>query len=218
MRLTTLLPAAGAAFAFAALLLWPVINAPTVHAQVSPPATYFGTGMTPGEEVEALIGGESCGTATVTAAGEWVIVVQPGAPCQPSQGADVTFTVNGAPAAESETWRPGGVPADLVAGMTLTVGEPAPKPLPVPAVSAFAGDLPAEDFGLVTFGGSVDELKAALAVECASGAPIFATVGGGFVAFFPTAALSAPNAAFHAMFSGDAISAGTPLLGGNCGA
>ena len=187
-----------------------------MHAQVSPPATYFGAGMTPGDEVEAFIGGQSCGTATVTGAGEWVIVVQPDAPCAPSQGAEVTFTVNGAPAAESETWRPDGVPADLVAGMTLTVGEPAPKPLPVAAVSAFVGDLPAEGFGLVTFGGSVDELKAALAVECASGAPIFATVGGDFVAFFPTAALSAPNVAFHALFSSGAIAAGTPLLGGNC--
>ena len=217
MRLTTLLSAAGAAFAFAALLLWPVTTAPTVHAQVSPPATYFGAGMTPGDEVEAFIGSLSCGVSTVTAAGEWVIVVQPDASCEPSTGLEVTFAVNGAPAEESETWRPGGVPADLAVGMTLTVGEPAPKPLPVPVESAFGGDLPAEGFGLVTFGGSVDELKLALAVECASGAPIFATVGGEFVAFFPTAALSAPNAAFLAMFDGAGLAAATPLLGGNCG-
>ena len=194
-----------------------MLTAPTVHAQTAPPATYFGAGLDPGDEVQARIGSSSCGTVTATSAGEWVIIVQVTATCQPATGSKVTFAVNGAPAEEIETWRPGGVPANLTLGMTLTTGDPAPKPLPVPVASGFGGELPDKGFGLVTFGGSIDVLKSALAVECPSGAPIFATVGGAFVAFFPTSALSSPNAAFHALYESGGIAAATPLLGGNCG-
>ena len=80
---------------------------------------------------------------------------------------------------------------------------------------AIVGDLPSSGFGLVTFGGSIDELTTALGTSCASGAPIFATSGGAFVGFFPTTSLEAPNAAFKALFSAG-IPASTPLLGGNC--
>ena len=80
---------------------------------------------------------------------------------------------------------------------------------------AIEGTLPSSGFGLVTFGGSVDELKTALATSCASGAPIFATSGGAFVGYFPTASIVAVNAAFNALYSGG-IPASTPLIGGNC--
>lgn len=80
---------------------------------------------------------------------------------------------------------------------------------------AIVGTLPSSGFGLVTFGGSVDELKTALATSCASGAPLFATSGGAFVGYFPTASIVAVNAAFNALYSGG-IPASTPLLGGNC--
>jgi len=80
---------------------------------------------------------------------------------------------------------------------------------------AIVGTLPSSGFGLVTFGGSVDELKTALATSCASGAPIFATSGGAFVGYFPTTSIVAVNAAFNALYTGG-IAASTPLLGGNC--
>ena len=80
---------------------------------------------------------------------------------------------------------------------------------------AIVGDLPSSGFGLVTFGGSIDQLTTALGASCSSGAPIFATSGGAFVGFFPTTSLEAPNAAFKALFTAG-IPASTPLLGGNC--
>jgi hypothetical protein len=79
------------------------------------------------------------------------------------------------------------------------------------------GELPTIGIGAVTFsGGSVEELRVALLAACPSGAPIFATYAGEFVAFFPTSLLAAPNAGFLALF-GAGIPAGTPLVGGNCG-
>jgi hypothetical protein len=187
----------------------------STHAQGTPPATYFGAGLTEGDSVEAFIGSQSCGSTTVTPAGEWVIVVAVDAPCSPVSGAAVSFTVNGSTAEEQLTWEPGGSPPNLATGLALTVGAAPPKP-PAPAEGAIVGDLPAKGLGLVTFGGTLDGLRTALAASCPSGAPVFATSGGSFVGFFPTAALSAPNKAFEALY-GAGIASNTPLLGGNCG-
>jgi adhesin/invasin len=79
-----------------------------------------------------------------------------------------------------------------------------------------SGTLPTSGFGLVTFGGSVDQLKTALATACPSGAPIFATSGGSFVGYFSTTTLEAPNAGFLALYGAAGLPANTPLLGGNC--
>ena len=79
------------------------------------------------------------------------------------------------------------------------------------------GTLPASGFGLVTFSGTIEQLRDALAIACPSGKPIFATSGGEFVGFFPTAAIAAVNAQFNARFPGGVIPSGTPLIGGNCG-
>ena len=86
-------------------------------------------------------------------------------------------------------------------------------------VVGFMGELPTSGFASVTFTGSVEDLKAALATACPSGAPIFGSVVvdgvGSLVPYFPTTALSAPNAAFEAAFAGGL--SGTPLIVGNCG-
>ena len=79
------------------------------------------------------------------------------------------------------------------------------------------GTLPASGFGLVTFGGSVEQLRDALTIACPSGKPIFATSSGEFVGFFPTAVVAAVNEQFNARFPGGAIPSNTPLFGGNCG-
>ena len=86
-------------------------------------------------------------------------------------------------------------------------------------VVGFMGELPTSGFATVTFTGSIADLKAALATACPSGAPIFGSVVvdgvGSLVPYFPTTALSAPNAAFEAAFAGGL--SGTPLIVGNCG-
>ena len=83
----------------------------------------------------------------------------------------------------------------------------------------FTGELPTSGFATVTFTGSIEDLKAALATACAGGAPIFGSVVvdgvGSLIPYFPTTALSAPNAAFEAAFAGGL--SGTPLIAGNCG-
>ena len=83
--------------------------------------------------------------------------------------------------------------------------------------AGLVGTLPASGFGLVTFGGTIEQLRDSLAVACPSGKPIFATSGGEFIGFFPTAAIAAVNAQFNARFPGGVIPSGTLLLGGNCG-
>ena len=84
----------------------------------------------------------------------------------------------------------------------------------------FTGELPASGFALVTFTGSVEDLKTALATACPGGAPIYGSfvvdgVGSGLVPYFPTTTVSAVNAAFESAFAGGL--SGTPLTAGNCG-
>ena len=78
------------------------------------------------------------------------------------------------------------------------------------------GTLPASGFGLVTFGGSVAELEAAL-VSAGCLAPIFTTLDGAFVGFFPTSAVALANAKFADRYAGG-VPLRTPLRGGGCGA
>ena len=78
------------------------------------------------------------------------------------------------------------------------------------------GTLPAVGFGLVTFGGSIAELEAAL-VSAGCLAPVFTTLDGAFVGFFPTSAVALANAAFTERYAGG-VPLRTPLLGGRCGA
>ncbi len=191
--------------------------APSAHAQNTPPAVYFGV-TTPGAEVAAYIGGQLCGSTTADAAGEWVVLIPDDAGCVPSDGAVVEFTLDGQAATETEIWNVGVGPADPVFGTPLTVGPGGGTPGPgSPGDGVIVGTLPAQGFGLVTFGGTFDQLRAGMAaVSCE--APIFATGGGAFVVFIPTTTVEAVNAGFSALFPGGVVPPLSPLLGGNCAA
>jgi len=90
-----------------------------VRAAQQLPALFYGGGLCAGDRVEALIGGSSCGAATVNSAGQWSIAIRTGASCSPVEGATVTLTVNGK-AAASATWKSGGLPPDVTNGYTLS--------------------------------------------------------------------------------------------------
>ena len=84
------------------------------------------------------------------------------------------------------------------------------------SAGSIVGTLPGSGFGLVTFTGTVDQLESVLIGDGCI-APIFATSGGAFVGFFPTARIAAANAAFRSLFA-DGLPRLTALIGGNCGA
>ena len=106
-----------------------LLSGATAHAQ-NPPATYYGVAAA-GDEISASIDGAACETVTADANGEWVIVMQENS-CGGAAvaGAGVSFTLNGATADQTETWEPGGAPADLVNGITLSAMAMAPAPAP----------------------------------------------------------------------------------------
>lgn len=120
----------GLVAAVAALMLTlGMAMAETASAQ-TPPAVFYGKGLTSGARVEAMIGGRSCGTATANAAGEWSISVASNAACAPTEGAAVSFTLNGAAATATPaaTWKGGGLPPDVANGYVLAAGGAAVTP------------------------------------------------------------------------------------------
>ena len=94
----------------------------------TPPASYYGAGLERGDVVTASIGGTECGSDTVDGSGTWAIFVYAG-DCggKASTGATVAFAVNGAPAEQTEAWRPGGTPDDTTNGITLTLAPVRPS-------------------------------------------------------------------------------------------
>jgi hypothetical protein len=112
-----------------AALVFTMVNlasAGTVNAQ-TPPATVYGKGQTSGARIEAFIGGRSCGSTTVNAAGEWSIPIPTTAACAPTAGAAISFTINGNPATATPAavWQGGGLPPDVANGYALQAGGPA---------------------------------------------------------------------------------------------
>ena len=109
----------------------------TTHAQ-NPPGTFYGTASA-GDEVGALIGTASCGTSTAGSDGFWMMRIAEDAACSPSDGDTVSFTLNGEATNETESWKPGGGPADAAGGVSLTLAAmampaPAPEMAPTPAM------------------------------------------------------------------------------------
>ena len=97
--------------------------------------------------------------------------------------------------------------------LTIEVGEPAPEP----AAMAFTPGVAGTALQITNFrGGSISDLQGALLEECSSGVVAFATTAGGFVGYIPGARLSAPNAAFRALFPDDSVPAGQGLIVVNC--
>lgn len=117
------------AAAAALMLTLGLATAGSANAQVLP-AVLYGKGLTAGQSVVASIGGKTCGTATVTAAGEWTLQIAPDNACGPTAGAAISFTVNGAPATASPaaTWASGGTPSDIPNGYKLTVTQATATP------------------------------------------------------------------------------------------
>ena len=103
-----------------AMLVSSMALAAPANAQ-TPPAVFYGKGLTPTTRVEAFIGGRSCGSSTVNTAGEWSIQIAADAACAPAASAAVTFTLNGAPATATPpaVWQAGGLPPDVANGYVL---------------------------------------------------------------------------------------------------
>jgi len=112
------------AAAAALMLTLGLAAAGSASAQVLP-AVLYGKGLTAGQTVAASIGGKQCGTATVTAAGEWTMQIASDNSCGPTDGAAISFTVNGqaATASPAATWKSGGTPSDIANGYKLTVSQ-----------------------------------------------------------------------------------------------
>jgi hypothetical protein len=111
----------GLVAAVASLMLTLSLAVANTASAQTPPATFYGRGLQAGSTVQASIGGTVCGSSTVNSAGEWSISVPTTAPCNPTEGAAVTFTVNGAPATATPAavWRGGGLPPDVANGYVL---------------------------------------------------------------------------------------------------
>jgi hypothetical protein len=113
----------------------------TAHAQ-TPPAVFYGKGVAAGTRVEAFIGGRSCGSSTVNAAGEWSIQIAADAACAPTAGAAVSFTLNGSPATSTPaaTWQAGGLPPNVANGYALTPGAATPTATATPVTPPKTGN------------------------------------------------------------------------------
>ena len=107
-----------AAGLFALVLSLSAAFASTALAQ-GPPATMYGTASA-GDEIGVWVGSASCGSVTAGSDGFWMMQIGEGAPCSPSDGDTLSFTMNGAATNETETWASGGSPADVANGVSLT--------------------------------------------------------------------------------------------------
>jgi hypothetical protein len=190
----------------------------------SAPATFYGkSGVTAGDSIEVFIGSASCGVTTVNALNEWSIVVQASASCLPTEGAQVTFKVNGqlASISPSAAWTSGGTPPDIANGYVLTAGSGGALP---PAggtatsgsgAAALVGSIPKDGgYGLVVFtsGGTISQLVTATGCPPASMA-LYAIIDGTFAAYVPGTSIAAVNEAFLSLFVGGNVPANTAFVG-----
>jgi hypothetical protein len=146
-------------------------SAGTVSAQ-TPPATVYGKGLPSGTRVEAFIGGRSCGSTTVNAAGEWSISIPTTAPCAPTAGAAITFTMNGNPATSTPAavWQGGGLPPDVANGYVLTAGPAATAtPTVAPPKTGGAGLMDSGSSTWVVLGIALVALGAVVGTRVAAG-------------------------------------------------
>ena len=117
----------GFAAALLALLLAPLaLGLHSAHAQGPTVARYYGVGLEAGDVVGAWVNGVECASATADASGNWILDVDES--CPATDGDTVNFSLNGSVVEETETWSPGGTPADQANGVTLTVSMTQPEP------------------------------------------------------------------------------------------
>ena len=123
----------GAAAVAALMLMSAVVS--TASAQAALPYKAFGSGLKAGATVEAFKGTTSVGKATVTAAGNWQIDIQP---TSAANGDVISFKLDGATAVQTITFQGGQFTP--VPGLALTVAAgAAPARAPAPAKTGNAG-------------------------------------------------------------------------------
>lgn len=129
--------------AFLALLATLAGLAPVRGASAqTPPATYYGT-TGAGDGVEALHNGVACASTTAGNDGFWKLTVAPGGACGVSEGGALAFHRNGTDSGARETFKPGGTPSNVAAGVAIGGASGAPAPAPAPAgPRSFTGSVP----------------------------------------------------------------------------
>ncbi|RLT26889.1 MAG: hypothetical protein DWI48_05060 [Chloroflexi bacterium] len=208
--------------AFAAVVL--AVAPQSVSAQSSAPAVFYGKGapLVAGDKIAVLIGGATCGTATVNGNLEWAVSVAAGASCLPTEGATASVTVNGSVATVTPTpvWKVGGTPPDVANGYKITLGgtattNPTATPVAGNTSNLISGSIPkAGGFGIVAVLQQAKIGDVVTATGCpAASMSLFATVGGSFVTYVPGTTIAAVNAAFLAQFPDGAVPTGTALIG-----
>lgn len=125
MTTKSLVRLASVAGLLAVAFMTATVFASSAHAQTSPPATMYGTAKA-SDKVETLIDGKVCTKATAGADGFWQTQIPDGGTCGAAAGKTINFTLNGAPASQTETWQPGGAPKVVASGVALTAGGPVP--------------------------------------------------------------------------------------------
>lgn len=109
----------------------------------SPPATYYGTSGA-GDAIEARHNGTACASAVAGGDGFWRLTVTTGA-CGIAEGGTLAFYRNGADSGARETFKPGGVPSNVGAGVVTGGAAALPAPAPIPATptgGVFSGAVP----------------------------------------------------------------------------
>ncbi len=184
-------PVAGLGIALAAAAILFGAFAVSASAQTAP-YTAYGMGLRAGVTIAANIAGRSCGTAVVSAAGNWLLSIPATAACAPNERDVVSFTIDGVPTEQTITWTAGGAPANPAAGIALTA-----KPLP--AAGAFSGVVAPVGVSIVAFTGTTAQLDTAgAAVKAVS---VSATTAGKMLTFV-VGAPSFVNTDFSSAFSG----------------
>lgn len=187
---------AGALVALALAALW---SAAPVEAQ-SAPFTAYGVGLEAGDVVEARIGSKVCGSAEADASGNWLLYITSTDPCSPTEGAKVTFRLNGKATDASATYTPGGAPSDVAKGITLTVSQ-------IASAGTFSTTISA-GINLVVFSGGPVES----AVEAAPNARAFFVSVDGALVPYVVGAPSFVNASFFATFEDGELPADTFMI------
>lgn len=187
------------ALAILAIMTYMVTVAPGQAGAQSPPATYYGTSGA-GDAIEARHNGTTCASAEAGSDGFWRLAVTTGT-CGISEGGSLAFYRNGTDSGARETFKPGGVPSNVTAGVVVggSAALPAPAPAPTkPASGVFSGALPPSGAaGLLVTGEVVTpvSLKASLATGgCRVQA--FAVLRSGSWLVYIEGAPSAVNASF----------------------
>lgn len=131
---------AGLVIAVALIAVSGLVTVPRVSAQAALPFVAYGTGLQPGQVVEAQVREATVARATVDARGNWRVQVDPR---DARDGDAITFMLDGATTGQSVTFRSGHVTPPP--GIALTSGTAGPRaaPTPTPTPNAAPAGTPA---------------------------------------------------------------------------